>query len=90
MVPFGTVVFPIAGTTRGLGAVDIISGFIPDDEGTIGVRPVIGVIGDTAIGANMPRFVPGIIEPIPMTQLDTPVLITVIESMHGNNQSDTV
>lgn len=89
MVPFGTVVFPIVGT-RGVGAVDIISGFIPDDEGTIGLRPVIGVIGDTAIGVNMARFVPCTIEPIPMTQLDTPFLITVTKCMHGNNQSDTV
>lgn len=68
MVPFANVVFPIVGT-MGLLAVEAISGFSPGAVGTIGVRPVIGVIGD--MGVSIARFVPGIIEPIPMTNKHT-------------------
>lgn len=71
MVPFDSAVFPIVGI-RGLVGVEAISGFSPDAEVTNGVNPAIGVKGASPevvmeIGANIARFVPGIIgiDPIP-------------------------
>lgn len=66
MVPFGRVVFPTVGI-RGRVGVEAIRGLRPVAVGTNGVRPVIGVKGESpgvamVIGAIMARFVPGIMD----------------------------
>lgn len=66
MVPFGMVAFPTVGI-RGLLGLEAIRGLMPVAVGTIGVRPVIGVKGESPgvaieIGVNRARFVPGIMD----------------------------
>lgn len=66
MVPFGMVVFPMVGI-RGRVGVGAIRGLRPVAVVTKGVRPDIGVKGespavDMEIGVNMVRFVPGIMD----------------------------
>lgn len=66
MVPFGRVVFPTVGI-RGLVGVEAIRGLRPVAVGTNGVRPVIGVKGESpgvamVIGVIMERFVPDIMD----------------------------
>lgn len=66
MVPFGRVAFPTVGI-RGLLGVEAIRGLRPVVAVTKGVRPVIGVKGESPgvameIGVNMARFVPGIMD----------------------------
>lgn len=64
MVPFGRVAFPTVGI-RGLEEEEAIRGLMPVAVGTKGVRPVIGVKGESPgvameIGVNIARFVMGI------------------------------
>lgn len=80
MVPFGRVAFPTVGI-RGLLGVEAIRGLMPVAVVTKGVRPVIGVKGESPgvameRGVNMARFVPGIMDmlgtaPIPRTHKHT-------------------
>lgn len=77
MVPLGSPVFPTVGI-RGLVAAEAISGFIPADVGTIGLRPVIGVKGESPgdameRGVNMAKFDPPIMgtEPRPAANHQT-------------------
>lgn len=66
MVPFGRVALPPVGI-RGLGEVEAIRGLMPVAVGTKGVRPIIGVIGESPgvameTGVNIARFVPDIMD----------------------------
>lgn len=73
MVPLGSAAFP-AVAISGLVGVDAMSGLIPAVDAAIGVRPVMGVSGespgdDMERGVIIAKFVPPIMgtEPIPET-----------------------